>query len=91
MRYLVSKAIFAFFFFVPIGAQSAQPSSVKLIEDIILPTDEIYAHYIVTCNNGATVDVSAWDNKKKWCLGKGITETCAKKQIKIAKKACKGV
>lgn len=70
---------------------AAQPKSVKYIEDIVTDNDDIYSHYIVKCNNGVSVDVSAWDDKKLWCLAKGKKATCKKKQIKIAKKACKGV
>lgn len=70
---------------------AAQPKSVKYVEDLKTENNEPFAHYIVKCNNGATVDVSAWDDNKLWCLAKGEKATCKKKQIKIAKKACKGV
>ena len=69
---------------------SAQPRSVKLIEDMITEDDSIYSHYIVKCSDGREIDVSAWDNKLLWCMGKGGKEDCEQKQIKIAKKACRG-
>lgn len=82
--------IFGFILFC-LGACSyaAQPKSVKHIEDIV-SGDRIYGYYVVKCDNGAEVEVSAFDDKKLWCLGKGTKDTCQKKQIKIAKVACKG-
>lgn len=71
------------------GAFAAKPTSVKYVEDVVVG-DALYSHYVVNCSNGVNVDVSAWDNRKSWCMGKGGKDDCAKKQIKIAKKACKG-
>ena len=72
-----------------LAAYAAKPTSVKYVEDIVMPDDTIYQHYVVKCSNGNEVDVSAFDDKKKWCMGKGTQEECQKKQIKIAKLACR--
>lgn len=82
--------ITVFFGSFSIITHAAKPKSVVQIEDVITANDEIFTHYVVKCNNGVEVDVSAWNNKKLWCLGKGKKDVCKKKQIKIAKKACKG-
>ena len=71
------------------GAFAAKPTSIKYIEDVVFNDDLIYSHYQVKCSNGKLADISAWDNRKKWCLGKGGQDVCSKKQIKIAKKVCK--
>jgi hypothetical protein len=71
------------------SAFAAKPTSIKYIEDIVVENDLIYSHYQVKCSNGQKADISAWDNRKKWCVGKGGQEECYKKQIKTAKKVCK--
>lgn len=70
-------------------ALAAKPTSIKYVEDIVVENDLIYSHYVVKCSNGVTADISAWDNRKKWCVGKGGQDECSKKQIKTAKIVCK--
>ncbi len=54
-------------------------------------TGEKYREYIVECSNGKKYPIESWTSRKKWCLAQGIAEDeCWKKQIKAAKKACKG-
>lgn len=48
-----------------------------------------YRNYAVQCSNGKSHPLTAWDNGKKWCLGKDSERDCVKKQIKAAKSACK--
>ena len=69
---------------------AAKPTSFKYIEEIIVADNEVYAHYVVKCSNGKEYDVSAWDNKKLWCVGKGLKDECFKKNIKAGKVVCKG-
>lgn len=84
------KAIFAVSALVFISSVlAAVPVKVKYIEDIITADDEIYAYFVVTCSDESVVDISAYDDKKLWCVGKGKKEECEPKQIKIAKKVCK--
>lgn len=68
---------------------AAKPTSIKYIEEIVVEGDNVYAHYVVTCSDGAEKDISAWDNRKNWCVGKGGKDDCSKKQIKTAKEVCK--
>jgi hypothetical protein len=68
---------------------AAKPTSIKFIEDLTSADGQAYSFYSVKCSNGQQKKISAWDNRKRWCLGKGQQDTCKKKQIKIAKKACK--
>ncbi len=76
---------------VSLNTHAAQPKSVRYIEDVIIQGDQMYAYYIVKCSNGVHIDVSAWNERKLWCIGNGEKTDCKKKQIKIAKLACKGV
>ena len=79
-------------FGLPSTAIAAKPKSVQYIEDVVTDNEEIYSHYVVACTDGSEGDVSAWDNRKHWCPGKGVKDdpSCSKKQIKTAKQVCKG-
>ena len=74
-----------------LSAQAAKPTSVKYIEDIVTESEDIYSYYVVNCSDGKSADISAWNNRKLWCIGKGVKDdpACAKKQIKTAKQVCK--
>ena len=48
-----------------------------------------YSTYMVKCSNGKKMELTAWENRRKWCVGGMDSEECQKKQIKAAKKACK--
>lgn len=48
-----------------------------------------FSQYAVKCSNGKKVQLTAWDNRRQWCVGQESTDNCAKKQIKAAKAACK--
>lgn len=84
-KLLVSSALVTFSAVTLAG----KPTSIKYVEDIVVENDLIYSHYVVKCSNGVTADISAWDNRKKWCVGKGGQDDCSKKQIKTAKIVCK--
>lgn len=71
------------------AAMAAKPTSIKYQEDIVINNDQVYSYYVVKCSNGEMKDISAWDNRKLWCIGKGLKDECNKKQIKTAKKVCK--
>jgi len=71
------------------SAFAARPVSIKYTEDIVVEGDEIYSYYVVKCSNGEKKDISAWDKRKTWCVGKGTKDNCSKKQIKTAKLVCR--
>ncbi|MCR8923629.1 hypothetical protein NO559_12670 [Dasania sp. GY-MA-18] len=71
------------------SVMAARPVSIKYSEDIVLDDDDVYSYYVVSCSNGESKDISAWDNRKTWCVGKGLKEDCSKKQIKTAKQVCR--
>ena len=48
-----------------------------------------YATYTVKCSNGQKAELTAWDNRRKWCVGNAESDACERKQIKAAKAACK--
>ena len=76
--------------FFALAAHASRPTSIKYVEEFVQGNDVIYTHYLVSCSDGRVADVSAWDHRKKWCVGKGVSDgVCEKKQIKIAKLVCK--
>ncbi len=80
MAFIVSMAI-------ALPAFAAKPISIKFIEDVVAG-DSIYSHYVVVCSNEKEKDISAWNNRKSWCEGKGSKSRCKKKQLKTARKVC---
>lgn len=63
--------------------------SITFESEGISPDGQGYAIYTVKCSDGDLQPMTAWDDRKKWCVGQDSTENCTKKQIKAAKKACK--
>ena len=82
---LITTALVA----VSTAALAARPTSIKYTEDIVVEGDQIYSHYVVKCSNGDEKDISAWDKRKTWCVGRGLKDDCSKKQIKTAKQVCR--
>ena len=68
---------------------AAKPTSIVFDSNGTTAEGASYGNYHVKCSNGKKMPITAWDNRKKWCVGEGSSEDCQKKQIKAAKKACK--
>ena len=71
------------------GSFAAKPASIVFNANAESADGTPYATYTVKCSNGKKVEVTAWDNRRKWCVGDASSETCEKKQINAAKAACK--
>ena len=71
-------------------ALAARPTSIVFNSNAADSEGNAYAKYIVKCSNGKKAELTAWNNRKKWCVGDASSDTCEKKQIKAAKAACKG-
>lgn len=68
---------------------AAKPTSIVFDSNHQTADGTPYATYFVKCSNGKKKELTAWDGRKKWCIGDAASETCEKKQINAAKKACK--
>ncbi|MFV8818551.1 hypothetical protein [Haliea sp. E17] len=68
---------------------AAKPRSIVFDANKETADGTAYAAYVVKCSDGSDKALTAWDNRKKWCVGDATSEECEKKQIKAAKKACK--
>jgi hypothetical protein len=70
------------------GSHAARPTSIVFETRAETADGERYAQYLVRCNDGKTVPLTAWDGQRKWCVGEKETGTCQNRQIKAAKTAC---
>jgi hypothetical protein len=70
-------------------ALAAKPTSIIFDANGTTADSTPYSSYQVKCSNGKKMPLTAWDNRKKWCVGDETSQECEKKQIKAAKKACK--
>ena len=68
---------------------AAKPTSIVFDANGANAEGTPFASYEVKCSNGKTSPLTAWDNRKKWCLGEASSTDCETKQIKAAKRACK--
>ena len=72
-----------------VNAMAAKPTSIVFNSNATSTDGTAYSNYTVKCSNGKKMPLTAWDNRKKWCVGESSAEECQKKQINAAKKACK--
>jgi hypothetical protein len=70
-------------------AFAAKPTSITFEAEKTTADGTAYSSYIVKCSNGQQLPLTAWDNRKKWCVGKDSQEDCHTKQIRAAKQACR--
>ena len=68
---------------------AAKPTSIIFNANEQTSDGTAYATYTVKCSNGKKAQLTAWDNRARWCVGDASSESCEKKQIKAAKAACK--
>lgn len=71
------------------AAHAGKPTSITFVSEGKAPSGDEYASYIVKCSDGKEEPITAWDQRKNWCVGKDSKDNCDKKQIRAAKLACK--
>ncbi|MCR8924139.1 hypothetical protein NO559_15245 [Dasania sp. GY-MA-18] len=89
MRFSTAATLSALICLFSLTAQAAKPTSITFESDKTSAEGDEYSVYVVVCSNHKSLKLSAWDKRKKWCLGEGQSEDCERKQIKAAKKACR--
>jgi hypothetical protein len=90
MKAMLHTAIAATILVFSAGALASKPTSITFVSEGTAPDNSEYASYVVKCSDGKEEPLTAWDQRKKWCVGKMSQENCDKKQIRAAKMACKG-
>lgn len=85
----IKIAAFAALATVSAGSFAAKPTSIVFDSNNESTDGTAFATYMVKCSNGKKMELTAWDGRKKWCVGDANSQACEKKQIKAAKAACK--
>ncbi len=75
--------------FFSAGSYAAKPTSIAFVANGQTDEGTPFATYTVKCSNGQQAELTAWNKRRKWCVGDAVSEQCEKKQIKAAKTACK--
>jgi hypothetical protein len=70
------------------SSHAARPTSI--VFETLAETEDgtLYARFSVKCNDGRSVPLTAWDGRRKWCVGDNDSGGCEKRQISAAKSAC---
>lgn len=89
MRTVLHTAIAASCLVFSMAALASKPTSITFVSDGKAPDGQEYASYIVKCSDGKEEPLTAWDQRRNWCVGKDSKDNCDKKQIRAAKMACK--
>lgn len=89
MKAIIRTAIAVSCLALSAGAFAAKPTSITFESEGKAADGQAYANYVVKCSDGQAQPLTAWDDRKKWCVGKMSQENCDKKQIRAAKMACK--
>ena len=74
---------------ISMNTLAAKPTSIVFESNGTSSDGTAFSNYSVKCSNGKSLPLTAWDNRKKWCVGEESSEDCQRKQIKAAKQACK--
>jgi hypothetical protein len=85
----IKMAAFAALASISAGSFAAKPTSIVFDSSNETADGTAFATYMVKCSNGKKMELTAWDGRKKWCVGNADSQACEKKQIKAAKAACK--
>ncbi len=89
MRTVLHTAIAASCLVFSMAALASKPTSITYVSDGKAPDGQEYANYTVKCSDGTEESLTAWDQRRNWCVGKDSKDNCDKKQIRAAKMACK--
>jgi hypothetical protein len=89
MKTFITTVVAGSLLAISAGAFAAKPTSIVFDANGKTAEGSEYGKYHVKCSNGKKQPLTAWENRKKWCVGEDSAENCQKKQIKAAKQACK--
>lgn len=72
---------------VPGRSYASQPTDINYCARGKTALGVRYSTYTVRCSDGKKREITAWNKRKKWCVGK--SSKCTNDQLKAAKLACK--
>ncbi len=89
MKSMLKAATAAAVIVLSTSALAAKPTAITFESEATTPDGKTYSIYTVKCSDSRQQPLTAWDNRKNWCVGKDSQEDCFTKQIRAAKQACK--
>ena len=88
MRGKWNYALLAFCFsLMAIDAFAARPTEINYVKRSVTTFGTEYREYAVRCSDGKVKVITAWDRRRKWCVGTG--SKCGRSQLAAAKMACR--
>jgi hypothetical protein len=70
-----------------VGAlHASQPTDINYCAKGKTALGVAYSTYTVRCSDGKKREITAWNNRKKWCVG--TSSNCTEDQLKTAQQAC---
>ena len=73
---------------MPSTAFAVKPTGIAFDSYANTEEGKKYARYVVKCSNGKAQAITAWDNRRSWCIGEESRTSCHNKQLKTARAAC---
>ncbi|MEE4659377.1 MAG: hypothetical protein V2J89_02855 [Halieaceae bacterium] len=89
MKSVIAAAVTGGLLIASSAVFAAKPTSIVYDSKGTTAEGVEYDNYFAKCSNGKSMPLTAWDNRRKWCVGEASSEDCTSKQIKAAKRACK--
>jgi hypothetical protein len=71
------------------SGKSCTPTNIQYCKKGSTWSGKKYTTYTVRCSDGTKRLISAWNKRKKWCVGEKQSK-CTKSQLAAAKRACRG-
>lgn len=69
------------------GAFAIQPTDINYCAKGKTLWGATYSTYTVRCSDGRKREITAWENRKKWCVGT-TKNNCTTDQLKTAQQVC---
>ena len=70
-----------------VAGKACTPTNIQYCKKGSTWTGKKFTTYTVRCSDGTKRKISAWDGRKKWCVGESEKD-CSKSQLEAAKRAC---
>ncbi len=69
-------------------ALGATPTKINFERYASTEEGKKYAIYTVRCSNGEARRITAWDNRRDWCVSHQSRDACHRWQLAAARQAC---
>ncbi len=70
------------------GVYAATPTRISFEGDANTDDGKKYSRYTVRCSNGQVRALTAWDNRRIWCVSRDARSGCHQRQLAAARQSC---